>query len=264
MDFLNTQIEKNYAKHPFSAIPKNSNYEFILANYLAMSQAFPYLQAGSNKELIMQAIDNNHDVDHAAELTLVAGLFLCFDEAACLYPLIAKGLKALPDLCKTKRFHSNLLKKDMNLLFNKDIPPNYSPITKHYLKNLYLGLSSIDHLERVSAMVSFEMHADAMIKLLWNNLCENFTVERKKLTYFNLHVGDNPAEIYHVQMTQSIVEKIVPSEKIYLFEKSFLEHYKLHVDWCSQLVAAGSQSINNNYFINKGGKVEHNITVQCS
>jgi len=45
---LTETIVANLPSHPFAAIPVKSDYKKLLSNYLAMSQAFPYLQAGSN------------------------------------------------------------------------------------------------------------------------------------------------------------------------------------------------------------------------
>lgn len=42
---LDNLILSNFSQHPFSNIPHDTNYEQLLANYLAMSQAFPFLQA---------------------------------------------------------------------------------------------------------------------------------------------------------------------------------------------------------------------------
>ena len=183
-------ITKEFSLHPFEIIPDSANYEVILSNYLAMSQAFPYLQAGSQSALFFHYMHNNQDVPEPIELTTVVGNFLCWDETGGLNLTLASGLKSLPRLLETRRFHSNLLKKDCNTIFHRNIYPDYSRITKNYLLRLYQGLSDITHDQRVACMVSFEIHADKMITSLWNSLAMHFNIEvyRKYKHYIPLNI----------------------------------------------------------------------------
>ncbi len=105
-------IAAHFHQHPFETIPAIANYEIILSNYLAMSQAFPYLQAGSQKDLFFHYMNHNQDAPESIELTTVVGNFLCWDETGGLNLTLASGLKNLPRLLETRRFHLNLLKKD--------------------------------------------------------------------------------------------------------------------------------------------------------
>src|SRR5438067_1417291 len=65
--------------HPFSVGLTRSNAERVMANYLAMSVAFPYLQAGAGLPIIQRCIDENRDVESDVELTAVVGAFLTWD-----------------------------------------------------------------------------------------------------------------------------------------------------------------------------------------
>lgn len=226
-----------YSQHPFNAIPQNADYKSILADYLAMSQAFPYLQAGSQKEIVFHHINNNSDIPEDVELTTVVGNFLCWDETGGLYVTLARGLKALPRILETRRFHANLLKKDCGTIFGEEIKPSYSPTTSTYLKKLYDGLSSLCPVTRVAYMVSFENHANTMIDALWSAIVQKFDVEKATLSYFHTHVGgDDPAEAYHVAMTQDLIKKVIKKEDEERFEALLIEAYGLHHQWCADIV----------------------------
>lgn len=238
-------ITLSHSEHPYANIPAHAQYDFILRNFLAMSQAFPYLQAGSQQGYIFNCMENNQDVEEAFEVTSIVGNFLCWDETGGLYPTIAQGLKALPRLLETHRFHANVLKKDMQLMLGDNLSPDYSPVTSTYLKKLYVMLASLDHIERAATMIAFEQHAEIMITALWGSLAKHFNVEPNKLGYFNMHVGgDDPAEVYHVQMTQKMVEKIVKTEAdAKKLEIKVKEAFELNVAWCRDVVAKASESL---------------------
>lgn len=235
---LNNKINEAFKLHPFSEIPTNCDYKCIMADYLAMSQAFPYLQAGSQKDVFWDFMENNKDIPEHVELTTVVGNFLCWDETGGLYPTMAMKLKALPKILETNRFHSNILKRDCYTLFKKEIKPNYTNHTKSYLIKLYNLLSSNCPITRVASMVSFENHANVMISSLWNSISLAFPIiEKHKLTYFNLHVGGaDPAEKYHVEMTNNLISKIVTQDNYCFFIEKFLEYYGLHHSWCKSLI----------------------------
>lgn len=234
---LDSIVESEFPTHPFISISNPIDFKKLLANYLAMSQAFPYLQAGSQKDIFLQFMDQNKDVPEEVELTTVVGNFLCWDETGGLNLMLARGLKGLPRLLETRRFHANLLRKDCELLFSEPVIPEYSAVTKKYLTKLYDGLASQCAIRRVAYMVSFENHANRMITALWGSVSNHFDVEKKRLSYFLTHVGgDDPAEAYHVEMTEKLISKIVPEEKMPLFHEKFKEAYALHHHWCQAIV----------------------------
>lgn len=236
----NKPTELKVAQHPYYTISREANYEKILANFLAMSQAFPYIQAGSHYAVAQHFISKNRDIPEAAEITSVVGTFLCWDEMGGLYPTITRGLQALPGLLDTKYFHSNILKKDCFFLFGKNINPNYSGLTQDYLDALYQALSSTDNIERVAMMVTFEAHADTMIQALWHSLCEKFQCPRDKLAYFRMHVGgDDPAEAYHVETTERMIQKIIHKDQHANFQKAYEKSMQLHIEWCADVVNQG-------------------------
>lgn len=239
---LAEEVDSKFKEHPFLSISRDANYESIMSEYLAMSQAFPFLQAGSQKDVFWDCIDRYQDVPEHVELTTVVGNFLCWDETGGLYPTMAMQLKALPRILETHRFHSNILKQDCLKLFGKTVAPNYTKKTRAYLERLYGLLASNCPITRVSGMVSFETHANRMIEALWCNLSQAFqNIPKEELSYFLLHVGgDDPAEKYHVEMTNSLIKKIVSEDNYDFFIEKFLESYAIHTQWCQDIVNAAS------------------------
>lgn len=242
---LNDILESQFTIHPFAEIPDAADYESLFANYFAMSQAFPYLQAGSQKDLFFRLMENNEDVPEHIELTTVVGNFLCWDETGGLNPTVGGGLAALPYILETQRFHANILRKDGISLFGKEIKPDYSAVTKDYLMRLYASLASACPVTRVSAMIAFESHANQMISALWGSLAKRFDIDKNKLHYFYMHVGgDDPAEKYHVEMTRKLIQKTIPVAELPTFYEKFTHHYQLNSEWCRDVVKmCQSQSI---------------------
>lgn len=226
------------SEHPFYSISKEADYREILANFLAMSQAFPYLQSGSHTDLAWSYIKANQDIPREVELTSVVGTFLCWDEMGAFYKTLSNGINALPQILNTSHFHSNMLKKDCKRLLNEDLEPHFSAETRTYLLALYEGLSSADHVKRVAHMVAFETHAGIMILALWDALAKHFNYPKEKLTYFNLHVGEyDPKEIYHVEMTNRLIEEVVSAENRPAFDEEYKKALMLNVNWCQDVVS---------------------------
>lgn len=233
-----TILHTEFPSHPFSSIPNQSDYRTLLSNYLAMSQAFPYLQAGSQGDIFFRFMENNQDIPEQVELTTIVGNFLSWDETGGLNLTLASGLKALPRLLETKRFHANMLKQDCITLLGSPVAPDYSSVTRSYLRSLYNGLASECPITRVAMMVSFEAHAHNMIDALWDSLADRFSVPKNKLSYFAVHVGgEDPAEPYHVEMTQLLIEKMVPEHEESTFREKLIDSYRLHAQWCTDVVA---------------------------
>jgi hypothetical protein len=231
-------LSSKYEIHPFSTDISLDNMVDVMGNYLAMSQAFPYLQAGSQKELIFDCIKNGSGVDVQMEVTSVVGNFLCWDETGGHYVLLKDGMPGLPDILNTgKYFHANLLKKDIHKLFGRDVVPIYSLVTQEYLYSLYQGLSSLSPVIRCASMVAFESHASQMISALWNKISILVDLEQDNLIYFKTHVGgDDPAEAYHVKMTSKMIDKIIMLDQVPFFIEEFDKAYKLSYSWCRNLL----------------------------
>ena len=105
---------KAMSDHPFSKLYSSSQIISLLPHYLGMSIAFPYLQAGSQLNLIQEVIRTNIDIPEHIEITSVIGNFLCWDETGGAYVMDKLGKPGLPEILNTKKwFHSNLLKNDI-------------------------------------------------------------------------------------------------------------------------------------------------------
>lgn len=239
MDMFRAEINEKFPSHPFSDIPEKTNLDNLLLNFLAMSQAFPYIQAGTQRDLSLHYIEKNKSIPRHIELTTVVANFLCWDETGGLNLTLASGLKSLPRILETKRFHSNLLKKDIEMILGKDVEPQYSDTTKTYLDELYNKLADVCPITRTAYMVGFEMHADDMISALWDSVSAKHDVDKNKLAYFYTHVGgDDPAEAYHVLMTSKLIEELVPKDRHKEFANKTADAYRLNHDWCQALVDA--------------------------
>jgi len=234
-------VRTKYEKHPFLELINSENLKQVLQEYIAMSQAFPYIQAGSQKDLIFYFIDHNLDVTKDVEATSVVGNFLCWDETGGFNLTQTKGLSGLPETLKTKEnFHSNLLKEDLISIFGYRLDPNYSELTKQYLYNLYHNFSSLDSKIRIAYMVAFENHAETMIKALWSKIAEICELSNKdSLKYFSTHVGGpDPAEEYHVQMTSNSINDFISDYDISSFLSLFEKAYFANYNWCRSICLA--------------------------
>jgi hypothetical protein len=86
-------------------------------------------------------------------------------------------------------------------------------------------------------MVAFELHASALIESLWSTVARTTGLPRDELAYFKLHMGgDDPAEKYHVELTQELIARIVPPGDRERFLTEFRNAYRLNFDWCRALV----------------------------
>ncbi len=241
-DLLHQQIDAMFPVHPFAQGLTRLNARTVMENYLAMSQAFPFLQAGAQRELIFDCILSNRDVSNDMEQTCVVGSFLCWDETGGTYVLEGQGKSGLANILHTDRyFHANLLKSDLQVMFGEPVKPEYGAATRDYLFALYRALSSLDPVARCAAMVAFELHAERMISSLWGSISRLFAVERSALTYFQVHVGgDDPAEAYHVALTEALVENNVPAARTADFLNAAQTNYRQHIEWCQALVAGNA------------------------
>lgn len=226
-----------FGPHPFASQMSGDQVASLLPEYLAMSQAFPYLQAGSQRDLIFDAMHQNRDIGRDIELTSVVANFICWDETGGHGGILRGGKAALPDILLTENFHSNLLRKDAARLLGRAIRPNYSDRTKQYLHSLYAGLSSKDPLVRCAYMVAFELHAADMIQSLWTTLVKTFKARPDDLEYFRGHVGgEDPAEKYHGEMTGRLIGELVQPGLNDRFLNEFGRAYRLSVQWCRDLL----------------------------
>ncbi|MBB4380304.1 GFA family protein [Bradyrhizobium sp. SBR1B] len=236
-EYLTEHVRFVFGPHPFAVSMSEDQVASLLPEYLAMSQAFPYLLAGSQRELIFDAIRLNRDIARDIELTSVVANFICWDETGGHGRILKGGKAALPDILSTESFHSNLLRKDASQLLGKAILPNYSARTARYLHSLYAGLSSNDALVRCAHMVAFELHAAEMIQSLWISLACTFKARPDDLEYFSGHVGgEDPAEKYHGEMTGRLTGELVQPNRRDRFLHEFQRAYGLSVQWCRDLL----------------------------
>lgn len=233
---IDSLIAEDFSSHPFDSGITKKNFETVIGNYLTMSLAFPYLQAGAQLRVVMHYIDNDLDITRGVEVTAAVGAFLTWDELGGHAIVRKKGNAGLPDILDGNEFHANMLRKDIETILGKAVAPNHSETTKTYLKEISYGLSNVDPVTRVAHMVAFENHAGQMIESLWNSTSTLYDVNKNKLLYFKSHVGGaDPAEEYHVQMTKRMIEEVIKESDIKRFVDFFRKAYELNSNWCEDI-----------------------------
>jgi len=243
---LSRRIGECFPDHPFRDRVNKDNFEAVIADYLAMSIAFPFIQAGAIHETYKAALRARGDTDKNAEITGAIGAYLIWDEVGGHKITLEKGNVGLIQLSATRRnFHAHWLRQDIRTILGRDVPPRRSPATVRYLDALLAGLSDARRNRNVAYMIGFECHAEAMINALWDALCASFDLPHdERLVYFWGHVGgEAPAETVHVEMTRMMVAELVPSERRKEFIELCLEAYALNFHWCEAITASSAREV---------------------
>jgi hypothetical protein len=240
---LSWRIEERFPNHPLRNGVNKANFETVIANYLAMSVAFPFIQAGAIHETYKAALRARGDTDKNAEITAALGAFLVWDEVGGHKLTLEKGNKGLLQLASTRRnYHAHWLRSDIRTILGKDVQPSRSAVTTRYLDELLGGLSDVRRNRNLAYMIGFESHAEEMINALWDAVCSSFDLPRdERLAYFWGHVGgDAPAEAVHVEMTRMMVAELVPADRCDEFIELCLEGYALNFHWCEAITASSN------------------------
>lgn len=234
-DEMEALAQAEFSPHPFAVQVTHENVRQVLRNYLTMALAFPYLQAGASQRLIAERLIRGDDIGPKAEATSAVAAFLVSDELGVHAKVLRGGTAALPDILETTDFHANILRQDISGLLGDELKPEFSDITRGYLHALADGLSACDDVKRAAYMVAFERHAAVMITSLWDCLKALFP-SKKRLTYFEIHVGgDDPAEPYHVAMTEKMLAIVLEEGDEARFLDEFRYAYGLNVNWCHEI-----------------------------
>jgi hypothetical protein len=237
---LSRRIGDRFPEHPFRSGVTQGNFETVVADYLAMSIAFPFIQAGAIHNTYKAALCAGADVDQNAEITGAIGAFLVWDEMGGHKLTLERGSGGLVQLPATRsNYHAHWLRRDIRTILGRDVPPHRSAVTTQYLDELLAGLSDPLENRNVAYMIGFECHAQDMITALWGAVCRSFDLPKdERLVYFSGHVGgDAPAEAIHVEMTQTMVAELVPFDRRDQFIELCLEAYALNFRWCEAICA---------------------------
>jgi hypothetical protein len=222
--------------HPLSRGVDRDNVTQLLAEYFAMSEFFPYIQAGAHNAVVNRCLEKGEHVPDSCQATSVVGAFLCWDEFGGHSKILTGGLSALPKILDTSDFHAAMLKQNIEQVSPESLDCAYSPITQQYLKQLQQGLSAEDPVERVAYMVAFEMNAERMISGLYESLKNLFPLTINKLKYFEVHVGgDDPAEAYHIDTTSRLIASVVDDTNRGHFLHCFSTACAINRDWCESI-----------------------------
>jgi hypothetical protein len=228
-----TKVRERFPVHPYASQVNLENFETVMGNYLVMSTAFPYIQAGAVHRAFEHHMQQNAAVPHDLEITAVVGAFLAWDELGGHLVVSTGGNQALPKILDTRGFHANMLRLDRVRLLGREVAPCFSDATLTYLRELLDGLAACEPAVRVAHMVAFEMHAEIMIESLWRTIAAMFAVDKERLTYFHGHVGGvDPAEAHHVTMTRQMIAEAVQQRDEERLFKEILRAYELSFNWC--------------------------------
>lgn len=237
---LSRRIDERFQDHPFRNGVNKHTFETVVADYLAMSIAFPFIQAGAIHKTYEAALRAGGDPDKNAEIAGALGTFLVWDEMGGHKLTLEKGNEGLLQLTATgSNYHAHWLRKDIRTILGRDVPPHRSAATTRYLDELLDGLSDPRKNRNVAYMIGFECHAEKMITALWDAVCSAYDLPQDdRLVYFWGHVGgDVPAEAVHVEMTRMMVAELVPPERRDEFIELCLEGYALNFNWCEAITA---------------------------
>lgn len=237
-EYFTNELNSLKTCHPFLKISSKEQILKMLPHYLAMSLAFPYIQASSHYNIATDIIENNKDFTETEEITFSVSNFLCFEETGGSYILDTYGKSSLTKILDTKqRFHANILRSDIAKFTNENIRPNFADPTKTYLKSLQEGLGNINAIARCAHMVAFESHAEIMISALWRKIYDYFGESDNGIKYFELHVGGaDPAEAYHVDIAKKMIQMLVSEDNSNLFLSKFFEALKLNLKWSAAII----------------------------
>lgn len=238
MGFIKQEMDtivKRYLPHPLNTQIRIDNAQQIAAHFLAISLGFPYAMAGSQRDLMDEFIERNAAPCPLVECTTAVANFLTWDEVGGHYAVLQSGVAGLLNILDTNtNFHGSMLKNDLTRIFNTTIHPEFS-ITGPYLRELCCQFAHSNNARRCAAFASFERHAEICISAFWQGINTLSPLDKRDFKYFDIHIGDDdPAEFYHVQATEGLVEKLGahhPDEFLDAFETTF----QRHVQWSNDV-----------------------------
>lgn len=234
---LEGMVSRTFGPHPFTVPFDRERLDLLLPDFLGISHGFRYVMAAAQKDAFFEAMREGSGVSEKIEAMNSVANFLMFDETGGVDLGLNVNKERLPELLNLSRMHSELLRADAEKILGRPIAPHYSRVTQDYINALYRGLGSTDVVVRCAHFVAFELHAGAVLDALWASIARITGLPREELRYFALHVGgDDPAEVYHVQLTQHLIKRVVPASQRERFKAAFIEAYSLHVEWCRALV----------------------------
>lgn len=246
LERLDEALAAYFPVHPFQTGIHTANFRAVMNEYVAMSVAFPYIQAGAVYENYRRCVESHGAPDDNAKITAAVGTFLAWDEFGGHHLVPKRGANGLSELIDVDtHFHSALLLRDVEGLLAAKLhtaPPG--PITRTYLDRLHDGLSTSSENRNVAHMVAFERHAMAMIKALWTGMKSVFGISAMgELEYFEAHIGaSTDGEAVHMQITESMIARLVPKGATNAFLEACIEAYAFNLRWCHDVLVYANNS----------------------
>jgi hypothetical protein len=246
LERLDEVIAASFSLHPFQTGLHLANLAAVMNEYVAMSVAFPYIQAGAVYENYRRRVASRCAPDDNVKITAAVGTFLAWDEFGGHHLILKCGANGLSKLIDVdNHFHSALLVRDVEELLQTRLPTvRPGPITRAYLDRLHEGLSTSSKNRNVANMVAFERHAMAMIKALWIGMKGVFGRSAMiGLEYFEAHIGASlDGEAAHMRITESMIEHLVPKKESNAFLEACIDAYAFNVQWCHDVIVYANKS----------------------
>lgn len=240
LDRLDTLLNQRFPVHPFDRDISRDEFETMIPDYVAMSTAFPFIQAGALCACFESYQSRGIGVDERLAVSTAVAAYVVWDEFGAIGGNTVDGLagiKILPNF--DRKFHFALLTRDLERLLGRALGPCLpGTATAAYLAALKAGLSDPVDNQCIVHMLAFERHAMAMISSLDRMVKRIFGPEQARgLEYFDTHVGsDSEGEAIHVAMTGGMINRLVEPEQVERFLDRCVEAYALSYNWCEQLM----------------------------
>lgn len=243
---LDTLLAERFPAHPFDSDISRENFEAMIPQYVAMSTAFPYIQAGAMCACYESNLRRGIGIDDRLAVSTAVAAYVVWDEFGSIGSSssdVMAEINILPDF--DRKFHFALLTRDIEGLLGQKLGPCLpDTATTAYLAELKAGLSDPIDNECIIHMLAFERHAMAMISSLDRAVKRLFGTDQcYDLGYFDAHVGSVEAgEAIHVAMTGGMVARLIAPHEIERFLTRCADAYALNFNWCRHLIGMAPTS----------------------
>ncbi|WP_327591679.1 hypothetical protein [Streptomyces chartreusis] len=221
--------------HPFELALPPERLEPILAEYLAVTTALPYIRAGAVGLIAFDRMATGDEFEPSDDLTFAMTMMAAWHEIGGTRLVLECGTRGLPLILDTgEHFDSSLLRLDVSRLLGKDVQASFSPVTRRYLFRLHAGFADLDIIGRAAFLVSQHTHATRMLTALIARIRDAYGVSAGQLAYFNLHV-DDPTHASRTETLLGMIPRAVPPSHADDFYQRYEAAYTLHTWWCESI-----------------------------
>lgn len=246
LECLDVVISERFPVHPFERGLNAANFAAVMNEFVAMSTAFPYIQAGAVYESYRRSMAAHGIPNANTKITAAVSAFLIWDEFGGNHLGVKSSANGVSRMIEVDSyFHSALLIRDVETLLGAPLPAAVpGPSTQAYLERLLENLAGPSGNRNVAHMVAFERHAMAMINALRAGMTGVFGANAMEgLAYFDAHIGSScVGEAIHVGLTESMISRLVTKDETARFLDTCVDAYAFNVRWCQDVVAQANEA----------------------